>query len=478
MLRNSVALLAVGVLSKGMGLIIAVLVARFLGPQAMGLFALLFSIALLVENISPLGLQDVLVRDVAARPQRKVALWRAGARMALFVSAIPTAGFAAAALLLADHDGLRASLITLAIGTPFASLALVSQATLQGMERVLYITWVSFGMRIVSLIVLVIMLWNGAGIEAAFVSRLIFQAGSSMLFALAILRERSLDEPGQPAHPAFVSSVPFALVRILGEVSSRAPLLLLPLLFGLSQIGFFDAADRIRLTLGMVIAVATTAIMPAFARSFAANDPQGGVLVAFTIKYVCLILTGAAAAISVFADDIVHILYGPAFAQSAVILQVLAWAQMLVATDAVLKQAMLAHGREYAVVGRAVAGVICLVILLLALGRVFGLQGAAAAVLVAAAVTLALDLHFTIRRVLTFEVGRFVFVPIACGAALACVLLALDGAATLVRLAAALAVFLLFVVAFRLIPAREWGFLKGAFERGLLRRMPAESDRD
>jgi hypothetical protein len=60
--RNSVALMAVGLLAKGMGLVLAVLIARFLGPSAMGLFALLFSIALLVEFVAPLGLQDVLIR--------------------------------------------------------------------------------------------------------------------------------------------------------------------------------------------------------------------------------------------------------------------------------------------------------------------------------------------------------------------------------------------------------------------------------
>ncbi len=95
--RNSVALMAVGLLAKGMGLVLAVLIARFLGPSAMGLFALLFSIALLIEYIAPLGLQDVLIRDVAAHPRERVRLWKQASRLAFAASLVPAAAFLAAA---------------------------------------------------------------------------------------------------------------------------------------------------------------------------------------------------------------------------------------------------------------------------------------------------------------------------------------------------------------------------------------------
>ena len=71
---------------------------------------------------------------------------------------------------------------------------------------------------------------------------------------------------------------------------------------------------------------------------------------------MCVILALAALGISIFADVIVRILYGQQFAASALLLQVLIWTQVLVATDAVLKQAMIANGREYAVVRSALAG--------------------------------------------------------------------------------------------------------------------------
>jgi O-antigen/teichoic acid export membrane protein len=469
--RNSVALMAVGLLAKGMGLVLAVLIARFLGPASMGLFALLFSIALLVEYVAPLGLQDVLIREVAARPRERVKLWRQAATLAVCASLVPSAAFLAAAWHFQDQASTRACLVTLAVGMPFSALALVSQSALQGMEKVLYLTWTTFITRVASLAVLVLMLMQGAGVESAFISRVLFQAGSAALFVFMILRDAPPHEDSGKPHIDLRRALPFAVNRLVTESTTRAPLLLLPVLFTLAQIGIFDAADRIRLTLGIMVAVATTAIMPALARSF--TDEGGGgreSLVSYSTKYVCLLLSAAALAISIFADVIVHVLYGEKFAQSALLLQVLVWTQVLVATDTVLKQTMIANGREYAVAVRALIGIGCLAALVLGLGSAFGLIGAAAGVLLSAVVTISMDTVFVARQVLPLDVTRFVLKPVACALVAGAVLVALDGASLWLRLAAGLGTYLLAAAAARLMPAPERAFLAEAVRHGIGKR--------
>lgn len=471
--RNSAALMAVGLLAKGMGLVIAVLVARFLGPTGMGLFALLYSVALLIELVTPLGLQDVLIREVATHPKARVTLWKSAVRLALTASIAPALGFLVAAYFCREDPSIRLSLVTLAIGMPCSALALVSQAVLQGMERILYITWTSFLARVASLVALVAMLTQGMGVEAAFMSRVMFQAGAAALFAWLILRD-----PPPPAvavavaHPgiSLARTLPFAFNRVLSESAVRAPLLLLPILFTLSEIGLFDAADRIRLTLGIMVSVATTGIMPALARAFAAGGEERHALVNFGAKYVCVILSSAALGISILADVIVRILYGPKFAASALLLQVLIWTQVAVATDAVLKQAMIASGREYAMVARSLAGLVTLAVLVVALGHEFGLIGAAAGVLAAAAVTLALDAHFVAHQSSTFEFRRFLLRPLACAAVAGAVLLALNGAPPLLRFAAGVATYASAAMALNLLPKTERRFLRDAMLHGLGRK--------
>ncbi len=473
-IRNSIALMFVGLLAKGMGLVLAVLIARFLGPAAMGLFAVLFSIALLVEYVAPLGLQDVLIREVAARPAERVRLWQQAAKIALASSLLPAAAFLVAAWLYRDDGSIRNSLLALAAGIPCATQALIAQSVLQGLEKMLAITWTTFLTRVASLVALVLLLLQGMGVESAFISRALFQVSTAAIFAWLILRDapaqaQAVADAGRPGL-ALARTLPFAVNRVLNESTTRAPLLLLPILFTLADIGIFDAADRIRLTLGIMVAVATTGIMPALSRSFAAQSEDRHALVSFGVKYVCVSLSLAALAISIFADVIVRLLYGPQFAASALLLQVLIWTQVLVATDFVMKQAMIANGREYAVVRRALAGLACLAVLVLGFGRAFGLVGAAAGVLAAATFTLWLDARYLARESMLREAARFLVRPLACALFAGGVLLALDGADPFTRLGAGIAAYALAAIALRLVPGAEQAFLKDALRHGLGRR--------
>ena len=162
-----------------------------------------------------------------------------------------------------------------------------------------------------------------------------------------------------------------------------------------------------------------------------------------------------------------RILYGAQFAASALLLQVLIWTQVLVATDAVLKQVMIANGREYAVVRRALAGLAVLAALVLGLGHAFGLVGAAAGVLVAAAFMLALDAVFVTRDLGKFDALRYLGKPLACAALAGGVLIYFNGASPVVRLAAGLATYLLAAIVLGLLPRAERTFLRDALRHGL-----------
>jgi hypothetical protein len=103
------------------------------------------------------------------------------------------------------------------------------------------------------------------------------------------------------------------------------------------------------------------------------------------------------------------------------------------------------------------------------------LIGAAAAVFLAAAVTLALDLRFVVREVLTIDVATFVLKPLAGAILVGSVLLLLEGASLLLQLTAGALVCAVAVWALRLLPKDEREFLKAALGHSVGKRLPAES---
>ncbi len=460
LLRNSAALAVVGVLAKAMGLVLAVLVARFLGPAGLGLFALLFSVTVLVEQISLIGLPDVLVRDIGARPAFATALWRDALGLGARFSLIPALGFLVAAFLFRAQEQASASLILIAIGMPLATVAGVGQAVLQSTDRVLYVTWISFLARVVSLLVIVVLLYGGAGVPAAFISRIVFQGISALAFAAAVSRSWRSEQASAGKGRLLADALPFAINRAVTALNIRAPLLLLPLLFSLHQVGLFDAADRIRLTIQMTIAASALAIVPVLSHSVAAEESHKDALVSYTIKYVCLLIAVGAGSIAVFADSIVRILYGSGYSESVGLLRVLLLAQIIGATDTVVRQVMVVHGRAYTVVWSVAISVAAMALLILGLGTTFGLPGAAVAVLICTLLSLVIDLRLITRKLVRLDIMRFVVKPLACVMAVGGALVVVANATVGVRLVSVVLTFLCMALALNLFPQEERQFVR------------------
>jgi O-antigen/teichoic acid export membrane protein len=459
-LRNAAALFLVGIFAKGAGLVIAILVARFLGADAMGLFAMLFSIAILLETFISLGLSDSLVRDIAASPAAAASLYRSSLWLVLRISVLPAAALAAAAWLFTGPGDARMSLLVIAVGAPISGAFVVSQAVLQGTERVVLLTWVAFVARIVSLAALGAALYFGAGVAAAFASRLLFEGLAVAAFYVVLRRELPDDGKAHPAGRLLRRSAPFAVSLALRDLVVRMPSFVLPAAAGFGPAGVFDSANRIRSTLGMTMSASIVGLMPSFARSIGQEDHSSAGLVAYSVKYMCLGMAAVATGIALLSDWIVRLFFGAEFAAAALPLQVLAWAQVLVAVDAVLQQALLASGAAFAAIRHTAFGLAAQFALILLLVGPLGLPGAALAVLLSSGVALAFDLTRVVRKVTAFPVARYAGLPLLAAAAVASALHLTGGMTFAVRAAVAAAAWAAAIAVFRLLPLDELRFIR------------------
>lgn len=458
-LRNVAALFLVGLFAKGAGLLISVLVARFLGADAMGLFAVLFSVSVLIETFITLGMSDSVVRDVAARTDDAPGMYVGALKLVGMISLLPTAGLLVAAGLNAGQPVVSGCLLILAFGTPVSGAFVVAQAVLQGSERVLLLTWVTFVSRVISIAFLVWLFFDGAGLAAAFLSRVLFHLLALAVFSGVILRRREAGRSSHSPHRLFMRAVPFAANLALRELGRRLPSLVLPGVIGLAPSGLFDAANRLRSTLGVTMTASIRGLMPAFARSPGDPEEQAGRLIGFSVKYMCVGMALVATVITVLAPWIVRLLYGPGFAQSVLPLQLLVWAQVLISVDAVLQQAMLARQAVMPAVRHTATGVALQGALLVLLSWQFGLQGAGFAVILAATAVLSLDLRYVTRNVSRFPTWIFVGAPLAAIACVATLTLATDRLALPMHAVVALGGWAAAVAVFRFLPMEDLRFM-------------------
>jgi O-antigen/teichoic acid export membrane protein len=154
------------------------------------------------------------------------------------------------------------------------------------------------------------------------------------------------------------------------------------------------------------------------------------------------------------------VLFGPSFAAAAVPLQLLAWAQVFAAVDAVLQQTLLARGRSLPAIRHQGAGVLAQLALIAGLTAAYGLEGAAVAALLSALLTLALDLRYVVRNVAPIAIRRFAVAPLASVAIVGAAMLAANGQPLSIRLGVAVGGWAIAMALFRVVPMDELRFMK------------------
>jgi O-antigen/teichoic acid export membrane protein len=399
----------------------AVLIARYLGPKALGTYAVVMGLAQLFEIVAPLGQQYVIIRGVARDRSRLFIYW-ANASLVTIVSAIALGIIMISLTYLLRYDAeVLSSVFVVCFFLPIAGLYTIAQASLQGLERMEYLTISAFIGRVVGLLVLWVLLRSGTGVVAAFIGQGLFQLIALIILVWAMMRQgkqieaiRELGFDLNLCRNNFHTSFPFAIQGFLTKALLRVNTLILPLFVTMATVGMFDAADRFRQTSVMIIPMVTMAIFPTLSRSFIDDHEKSVALMEKALKILLIIFFPFVFIVALGADQIIPILYGPGYEAAVPILRIVIWSQLFFVADAVFNQVMMASDNERPMVRRTGISLITNVLLTLALAPRFGIIGVAWAVILTRALNLGLDAHFVLRKVVQINIPDNVGKPLLC----------------------------------------------------------------
>jgi O-antigen/teichoic acid export membrane protein len=453
-IKNSAAMAIVAILTRGAGLIVAALVARYLGPAALGTFAVVMGFAEIFEVTAPLGQRNVIIREVARDRSRRLTYW-VNASLATIVSSVAL-GIILVLLIhvLRYNATVLSSVYVASLVLPLAGLRLIAQAVLQGLERMEYLTVSALIGRVLGLSVLWILLQTGMGVTAAFIGQGVFQLSAWLVLVWAILRQGRQQETLRGLRPDLAmcqatlrASIPFAIQHILMKTLLRVNTIILPMLVTMATVGMFDAADRIRQASAMIVPLVTMAILPTLSRTFVTNRGKSTALLERALKLLLTAIFPFVFVVAVAADQIIFWLYGPGYEAAIPILRIVIWSQVFLVADEILNQIMVASDNERPMVRRTGLALVNNVIMTLVLAPRFGALGVAWAAVFTRALNLGLDAHFVARNVLRVNLTETVGKPFLCAALSGGVALVLhsQGLHTLLLLTASSYVVLLLI---------------------------------
>lgn len=188
LMRGGVGSIAVKIVSTGLNLVLAIVLARTLGAEGFGVYSFVFALVTILAIPAQMGLPNLVVRETAKAQANgdwalMKGLWRWSSLMALAMSAALIALGALAAWIFADRlpEGGLAVFYWGLVLVPLVALGNIRGAALRGLRHVVQGQLPEFILRPAFLIVLVL------AMHLAFSARALTASDAMMLHAIASL---------------------------------------------------------------------------------------------------------------------------------------------------------------------------------------------------------------------------------------------------------------------------------------------------
>jgi O-antigen/teichoic acid export membrane protein len=463
-LKNAGAL-ALSTGTRALTFAVVVYVARRLGPAPFGVVAVGTSAAFALAAIANLGLETLVVREVAIARERAPRVL--GDAAALKLLAVPVAAAGWALLSVRQPEGAATFALFLAFGLLNSYLGL-AWAALRGIER----------MELPAALAAVqtCLIAAGAAAAAALAGTPVAVGAAYALATLAVLGASAatlgwcglrpaLRVAPSALPPLVAATAPFALVYLGAAWYEQLPTVLVGLLDGPGEAGLFSAVYVLMLALYLLPTLVGSVLLPLLTRTHGRGADRSAAAAGVVLRHTALLGAAIALGLAAVAPGLVSLLYTSAYAGAAPLLRVLALGApgvFLALGAATILQAV---GSRWACAGTIAAWTLAATAASVPVTARWGAAGVAVAAGVAWYVLAAALLTVLARTLPGLRLGPALARPGAAAAAMAAVLVAGQALPPWMTLPAAVAAFAAVAAAARAVEPAEWRAVAGALGR-------------
>lgn len=341
--QGGVVVLLASALGNGASYAFGIFVARMLGPEEFGLYALGLTVFNTLTLIMVLGLDTGMLRFI---PQDL--LDEGGHRVkstiltAMFIAAsagiFAGAGLAYASQMIAalyQNPELATVLRLFAVGIPFVTLTTVMIAALQAFQTIRHTIYIKYVWEPAGKFLFAgCLLWAGYQLQGVVIGVVASLIGSTVFALRAIVAKARLSIPDLfTLHPQgirrlFAFSFPLAVGNLLGTLAPRSDIMMIGYWVSAKEVGVYLAAFQTAAILILVAAAFDFAVAPLLSQAWARND-QTRLMQGYqsVIRLSLTFTTPLFLILVLFSGDILN-LFGGEFRTGGFILVILACGQV------------------------------------------------------------------------------------------------------------------------------------------------------
>ena len=379
------------VVRMGVGLFVAVWIARYLGPAQYGMISFGWALVAVFGAITGLGLRNVVVRDIVRDPSSANVTLGVAAVLQLIAGIIAYILLLIAVAYLRHDDPVARGVVALLGSMLLLESSKIAGFWFESQVQSKYVVWVENGALLAFAAVKVALILVEAPL-AAFVWAALAEAITVACFLLLVMNKKgpsigSLHVRVKHMKLLLGDSWPLLISGLLVALNTRADVIMIGQMIGDTAAGIYAAAARLSEVWYVIIPIVVNSIFPSIALLHARRSSKMPIIWSRAYTLMTWMSISAAATLTLFADQLVYLTYGNSYLDAAPIIAIHAWAGVNVALGTIWAKYMLLKNAQRVVLYGQSAGVVVNIGLNLYLIPKFALVGAAVATLIGGTVS-------------------------------------------------------------------------------------------
>lgn len=418
-IKNSSALFIAQLVSSAVSLIFGVIIARVLGDTVFGKFAFGLAFTEIFSIFASLGYNTLLIREVSRDKEQvnkylnNIFSFRALFSLILFILIVITIN------VMNYPDETKIAVYMLGLFQMLEALANVFKVTFRAFEKMEYEAAIIVSVNLISLPLMLVVIYLGYGLIA--ISLVYVSIGLMDLLFSFVLCGRKITSVKRDLDFEFLrktipSAVSLSMLAIFALIYVKIDTVMLSFMKGDAVVGWYNAAYYLVQGLKPIQQMIMSALFPIMAFSFIAQKEALKRIFEKSFKYLFILGLPIAVGITLLADKIILLFYGPSFDNSIVPLKILSWDVLLVFLYGCISFLLVSINRQHQMAFLAGCTALLNIILNLFLIPTYSYIGSAFATIIAESFLLLSYIYLSARYFHVLPLHRIIVKPIIASA--------------------------------------------------------------
>lgn len=328
-LRNFSFLTAAYIVEKVITFVLVIILARYLGVQGYGVYALALSFVGLFGHLFDGGLNLLLMRETAKGEVNSRQLLGQVFVAKILIGVMVLLAIIGLSIILNYPKKAFFSIVIYGVSMLILSFSNTFRAIFIGLQRAEFESLLIVLSRVLLLGGVVGCLVLGIRVPELMVSYIF--AGLIALWLAGFICVKKFVSPSwdlidyETIRELFKKAIPFAVAAIMGEIFFNIDTVMVSKMVGIESVGYYNAAYKLSFSGVLIANTITLAAYPHFSKSWLEN--REGVFIVFQKVFKFLLLSGVPFSVTamILAPRIIPLVYGKEYLNSIILFQILVW---------------------------------------------------------------------------------------------------------------------------------------------------------